>query len=155
MGVSLTYEPMEAPAPEASSQIFEEAGQLADKREWWCEPLFFFTQEELHGSTKIFLPGYSTSDGGYVEVDAEEDSLMAAYDTQYIIDTLAGWSRRFGINWIIGVDGEEVGTVSDTGPDPMLIGMIAAVATHGASDEMPTFDEQVINDIRKKYASRI
>jgi hypothetical protein len=80
---------------------------------------------------------------------------MAAYDTQSILDTLAGWSRRFGVNWLIGIDGEEIGTVSEDGPDSMLIGMLAAVATNGESDEMPDFNDQVIDDIQKKYASRL
>ena len=155
MGVSLTYQPLEASTPEATTQIFEEAQKVAEDREWWCEPLFFLSPESLDGATKIFLPGYSTGDGGYVEVDAEEDSLMAAYDTQFILDTLTQWSKRFQINWAIGIDGDEIGIVSAEGPDPMLLGMVAAVATHGDSDEMPDFDEQEIMRIRKKYASRL
>ena len=155
MGVTLTYQPIEAPTPESSSQIFNEAQKVAEEREWWCEPLWFLSPEGLEGATKIFLPGYSTNDGGYIEVDAEEDSLMAAYDAQFILEALSGWSKRFSVTWLIGIDGEEIGTVSMDGPDPMLIGIVAAVATNGASDEMPDFDESQVQEIRKKYASRL
>ncbi len=155
MGVSLTYQPLEPPSVDSANQIFEEAQEIVEGREWWCEPLYFLSRERLDGSTKIFLPGYSTDDGGYMEVDAVEDSLMAAYDTQFILDTLTQWSKRFQINWAIGIDGDEIGMVSANGPDAMLLGIVATVATHGVTDEMPEFDEHEIKRIREKYASRL
>ncbi len=64
MGVTLTYQPLEESPRESRTEIIEEAQRIAEDREWWCEPLYFMSGEILNGATKIFLPGYSTGDGG-------------------------------------------------------------------------------------------
>ena len=161
MGATLTYKLTKTTSSEISSQICKEVQKVVEDREWWCEPLFFFSEDNLEGATKIFLPGYSTHTAEhvkvaeYVTVDFAEDSLMAAYDMQFIIDTLAGWAMRFEVTWCIGIDGEEIGIVSPRGIDPRLIRMVASIATDGASEEMPEFHEGTIQEIQQKYASRL
>ncbi|HYC59279.1 MAG TPA: hypothetical protein VEK79_06895 [Thermoanaerobaculia bacterium] len=155
MGVALTYVPITAVPVEIARRIVAEAHQLGTSREWWCEALHFTDETSLEGSTKIFLPGYSIEGGGYREVDVEDDSLMAAFDASFILDTLASWSRQFDISWSIGADGGEIGEVSSEGPDPELLGMVAAVATNGEFGELPSFDTKRIADIQKKYADRL
>src|SRR5205823_5121206 len=97
-GVSLDYRTTAAVQPKVKAAIEAEAQQLAAPAHgWWTEPLYFFDPGEgdgrLYGSTKIFLIGYSTSDGGYLEVDPDEDSLMAYRDTCVILEKLAMGSR--------------------------------------------------------------
>ncbi|MFM7148553.1 MAG: hypothetical protein ACKO23_01805, partial [Gemmataceae bacterium] len=91
MGVSLDYRTTAAVPPHIKLAIEGEAAQLAaPPHGWWTEPLYFFDPGEgdgrLYGSTKIFLIVYSTNDGGYMEVDPDEDSLMAYRDTCFILE---------------------------------------------------------------------
>jgi hypothetical protein len=153
MGVTLTYQPAQDVPAGTMFTILEEAASIAESRKWWCEPLYFLPGG-LEGATKIFLPGYSTNDGRYVEVSIEDDSLMAAFDSSFILETLQDWAAKHGLEWIIGIDGDEVGAVTAEGPDPMLLGMVAAVATNGESDEMPEFDQARIAEIQDKYGDR-
>src|SRR5689334_7680008 len=75
----------------------------------------FFDSDEgdgrLYGESKIFLIGYSTDDGGYQEVDPEEECLMAYRDTCFILARLTEWSRRHGVAWQVACAGEPVGTI--------------------------------------------
>jgi hypothetical protein len=155
MGISLTYEPAGDLGALERHAVLADAQQLAESREWWCEPVCFLDPETLAGDTKIFLPGYTTKTGEYVKVTAEDDALMAAYDAKFILRVLTGWSKRYGFDWNIGVEGEPVGIVSPDGPNPELLSMIAMIASNGASDTMPEFDEREIQRIRAKYASRL
>lgn len=86
-------------------------------RDWWCESFCFYEDPKLEnhllGNTKLFLNGYTTPSGQYVEVDPDEDCFMAAEDAQFIIDRLAEFSRQHGIQWVIDLDGAELGTITD------------------------------------------
>jgi hypothetical protein len=103
VGVSLDYRTTAGVAPPIKAAIEAEAQQIAPPAHgWWTEPLYFFDPGDgdgrLFGSTKIFLIGYSTADGGYMEVDPDEDSLMAYRDTCVILERLTEWSRKHGVS---------------------------------------------------------
>jgi hypothetical protein len=95
--------------------IKAELPQAVEGHEWWAESLGFYDSSEedgcLYGDTKIFLIDYSTDDGGYQEVDGEEDCLMAYRDTCFILERPADWSRRHGVVWQVACAGEPVGTI--------------------------------------------
>jgi hypothetical protein len=71
MGVTLDYSTKAAVAPNVKAAIEAEAPQLSPPHNWWTESLIFFDPGEadgrLYGATKIFLVGYSTDGGGFVE----------------------------------------------------------------------------------------
>ena len=77
MGVTLDYKTRAPIVADIRDTIQAEVQQLASNHDWWCEPIWFCNirgnEGELEGWNKIYLPGYTTSDGGYVEVDFEED----------------------------------------------------------------------------------
>jgi hypothetical protein len=92
--------------------IEAELPQALEAHDWWAESLNFFDSGEgdgrLYGDTKIFLIGYSTEDGGFQEVDGEEDCLMAYRDTCFILDRLAGKQRGRESNCVVSLGPIEV-----------------------------------------------
>ncbi|MFO1485717.1 MAG: hypothetical protein U1F71_20310 [Verrucomicrobiaceae bacterium] len=85
-------------------------------RDWWCESFCFYEDPQLKnhlvGNTKLFLNGYTAPSGQYVQVDPDEDCFMAAEDAQFIIDQLAEFSRQHGIQWVVDLEGAELGTIA-------------------------------------------
>jgi hypothetical protein len=156
MGVSLDYRTTAAIPPHIKLAIEGEAAQLAaPPHGWWTEPLYFFDPGEgdgrLYGSTKIFLIGYSTDDGGYMEVDPDEDSLMAYRDTCFILERLTEWSRKHGVSWEVDCAGEPIGAISKGQWDRQLREYVDSMKT---SFPWPSaFDDQV-KAISEKFASR-
>src|SRR5262245_40084492 len=70
MGVLLRYTTNESVSAEVGALLIAKA--LAGVRDWWCEPISFYAMPaeggQLTGRTKIYLPSYTTADGGYVKV---------------------------------------------------------------------------------------
>lgn len=155
MGVKLAYWTAESVSPQAKAAIEAEVPQALEAHDWWAESLNFFDSDEggggLYGDTKIFLVGYSTEDGGFQEVDGEEDCLMAYRDTCFILERLADWSRRHGVTWQIACAGEPVGTIAAGQWDDQLRGYVDAMKRSFPWPE--TFEERAAA-ISAKYASR-
>jgi hypothetical protein len=156
MGVSLAYCTTAAVPQHVKDAIEAEAQQLAPPAHgWWTENLCFFDPGEddgrLYGGTKIFLIGYSTNDGGYMEVDPDEDSLMAYRDTSFILDKLAEWSRKHGVSWQIDCAGEPIGTINRGQRDRQLQEYVDDMK---ASFPWPLDFEDRAKAISEKYASR-
>lgn len=156
MGVSLDYRTTAAVPPQVKAAIEAEAQQLAAPAHgWWTESLNFFDSGEgdgrLYGGTKIFLIGYSTNDGGYMEVGPDEDSLMAYRDTCAILEKLAEWSRKHGVSWEVDCAGEPIGTISKGQWDHQLQGYVHSMKT---SFPWPSVFEDQVKAISEKYASR-
>ncbi len=155
MSVSLDYCTTDAVSEQVKQAIEADAEQLNAMHDWWAESLHFFDTGEddgrLHGGTKIFLSGYSTDDGGYREVDADDDSLMAFRDTRSILAKLAEWSGKHGLAWQVYCVGEPIGTISAGQWDQQLREYVDAMKT-----SFPTpasFDEKV-KAILEAHASR-
>jgi hypothetical protein len=156
MGVSLDYRTTAAVPPHVKAAIEAEAQQLAPPAHgWWTEPLYFFGAGEsdgrIYGGTKIFLIGYSTNDGGYQEVDPDEDSLMAYRDTCFILEKLVEWSRKHGVSWEVDCAGEPIGTISNGQWDGQLRGYVDSMKT---SFPWPSIFDDEVKAISQKYASR-
>ncbi len=156
MGVSLDYQTTARVPPQVKATIEAEAQQLAAPTHGcWAECLNVYDPGEgdgrLYGGTKIFLVGYSTNDGGYVEVDPDEDSLMAYRDTCFILDKLAEWSRKHGVSWEVDCAGEPIGTIDKGQWDQQLREFVEAMKT---SFPWPSAFEDQVKVISEKYASR-
>jgi hypothetical protein len=155
MGISLDYCTTSAISQHVRDAIEAEAQQLAPAQNWWTEPFNFFDPGEgdgrLYGGTKIFLMGYSTDDGGYVEVDQDEDSLMAYRDTCFILEKLAEWSRKYGLSWQVDCAGEPIGTISKGEWDRQLREYVDGMKQWFP---WPSAFEERVKAISAKYASR-
>ena len=131
MRVSLDYISEQHVSLEARKKILAESKTLAESHDWWCESINFFDGEgigdRLMGSTKIFLPGYSTEGGGLREFDPEKDVFMAKRDARLIIDSLSKWSKEFGISWALEAGGGDAGTIKDGEPDENAEGFLASM----------------------------
>jgi hypothetical protein len=106
------------------------------------------------GMTKVFLPAYSGPDG-YVEVDRDDDFLMAWRDCQTIVKILGDWSTRFGIQWDLSLDGEEIGTIDGTGAlSPKLQTRLDDLLRLSNFSETGEALQKRISEIDVKYQSR-
>jgi hypothetical protein len=155
MGVSLEYRSITAVPPPVKAMIEIEAQQFQPPFAWWAESMNFFDagtgDGSLYGSTKIFLLGYSTADGGYAEVDPDDDSMMAYRDTCFILERLAEWSRTHGVGWELECAGESAGTISRGQQDARLREYIAGMK---ASFPWPAAYEERVREVAAKHATR-
>jgi hypothetical protein len=159
VGVSLGYCTTSDVTDESRNAINAEADQLNQEREWWCEGIIMFDVPQggnaIFGDTKLCLLGYSTPDGGYLEVHPDDDILMAWRDATFIIHTLADWALRFGVEWKLSIAGDEIGLVTREGADESvtkLLDTLVEAAEKDTSD--PETVELIAASILKKYASR-
>jgi hypothetical protein len=156
MGLSLDYRTNAAVPSHLQLAIQSEAAQIAaPSHGWWSESLYFFDPSErdgrLYGSAKIFLIGYSNNDGTYVEVDPDEDSLMAYRDTCFILEILSEWSRKHGVSWEVACAGEPIGAIKKGQWDSQLREYVDGMKT---SFPWPSSFEDEVTSISEKYASR-
>lgn len=157
MSVSLSYRSCLPVNAAAKAAIVQEAGRLNSEREWWCEGINFFDHPEyrglLSGDTKLFLVGYSTSDGGYVEVDADDDCFMAAREVVFLVETLADWSRKYKVNWLLACEGGTVGDIKDGVATPSIQEVAESLAS--GIELLPTSEAgERAKQISERYASR-
>ena len=110
MGVSLDYCTTESVSQIVADSIKTEAAHLSPNHGWWAESLNFFDAGKgngrLYGGTKIYLISFSN-----VNVDIDDDSLMAYRDTCYILEKLAEWSQKYSLTWQVECAGEAIGNV--------------------------------------------
>ena len=130
MGTSLDNSTT-TPVPQKVKEAIEsDALRLEPAHGWWAEPLNFFASRDadgrLYGGTKVSLVSYLT-DGGYVEMDADDDSSMAYRDTCFILDKLAEWSQKQGLTWQVECTGEPIGTIRNGKRDRQLQEYIDAI----------------------------
>jgi len=158
MGVSITYNTTGPVSPDIRASVMAEADERNREHLWWCENLVFVTDPErpthLVGDTKLFLPGYSLPGGGCVDVDPDDDSLMAYRDARYILGLLASWARAYDLEWEVSVEAP-VGLVGSTGPDESLEEFMEALASEisPAFRSAQALEERAVA-IAAKYASR-
>ncbi len=155
MGVTLDYKTLEPIGVKARDAILHKIPQLVSEHDWWCEPIWFSgslgEEGELVGWNKIYLSGYSTSDGSYVEVGFEEDRLMAYRDTIFILEWLANWSREYQLAWEISIAGEPIGVISRGDWDKSVREFVEEI---GREFPWPPSLEDKAREISAKYASR-
>lgn len=155
MGVTLDYKTRAPIVAKVREAIQAEVHQLSSNHDWWCEPIWFCElrgkESELEGWNKIYLPGYTTNDGVYVEVDFEDDQLMAYRDTTFILDRLTTWSREHNLDWEISLAGEPIGNITRGEWDSRLRETVESMRGEFA---WPGSLEERSREISAKYASR-
>ena len=156
LAVSLDFRSTSSVADDLKKKIQVEGEAINQNFEWWCEPIVFFTDPQkrnnLTGSTKLFLIGYSTDDRGYVEVDPDEDSYMAHRDASFIIEKIAEWSKKYHINWHISVAGAKIGQIKNGKIDGQVREFLEAMSQRSKDD--PSVRQTVENKILEKYKDR-
>ncbi len=155
MSVSLDYCTTAAVPQPVKDAIEAELQQVVPAHDWWAESLKFFDPGEnngrLFGATKIFLIGYTSNDGGYTDVDPDEDSLMAYCDTCFILNTLEEWNRKYGVSWQVDCAGEPIGAISNGQWDRQLREYVDSMK---ASFPWPPAFEEQVKAISTKHVSR-
>ncbi len=157
MGVSLSYTSTSAVSPDQRSGILGEADDVNKSWQWWCESINFFDNphnpDGLSGDTKLFRRGFTTDDGGYVQIDPAHDTLMALRDARAIIDNLRLWSKKYSVSWRLVIEGQGAGTItngrSDSEVEQFLDGMQEMAVALGA-DEV---SDPAIEAIVQQYSS--
>lgn len=154
MSVSMSYVTRESVPEDVKKSIQSEAQKLDSGHDWWCESICFFDNprfpDRLCGDTKLFLMGYTTDTGDYIDVDVDEDNLMAASDALFIIDHLCRWSKEHGISWDVIVEGEKIGTIENGEAGKYLKEYFEEMKE---TSSIPP-DEENIKKISEKYSSR-
>jgi hypothetical protein len=153
MGVGISYTSMRPVAADVKAQLMADVDVVGNARDWWSEGFWLDDEVEepgrlysLHGFTKLFLPGYSTDAGGYQEVDGEEDYLLAWSDANFIVTHLCLWSKGYGVDWSIDLEGP-IGSIVDGKPDKKLAETLQAMS----ESAIPKTERL---RIRHKYATR-
>jgi hypothetical protein len=156
MGVTLDYKTVSPVSAGIRSAIQSDLAQFVQSHDWWCEPMWFCDARckeiELEGWNKLYLSmGYTTRDGKYVDVDFDEDQLMAYRDTCIILEKLASWSREHKLAWEISLAGEPMGAIADGACDRKLRDSIESMRQQLV---LKGGLEEKSREISKKYASR-
>jgi hypothetical protein len=156
MGVTLGYVSRETLPHQAHADILAEAKRVTAGRRWWCEGINFVeAHEPLSGATRLLLLGYSTKNGGYVEVEPPEDMFMAARDARFVLEQLARWSLDHQVSWQVAIEGADPVPVEKGQIDPTLLQMIDALHTIAGNEGLPTAEgEALAKKLDEKYASR-
>ena len=126
MGASLAFVTAAPVAEEVRRAIESEAEGLV--HDWWAESMSFSDRDgtgRVKGGATLFLIGYSTADGGYREVDPDDDSLMAWREASFICSHLERWSREHGLAWELACEGEPIGRIGGGSLDPAATAFLA------------------------------
>jgi hypothetical protein len=156
MGVALYYRSQTPIAPEARPGLFEAAQRDTEAFEsWWCESFGLFEDDnEVHGSTKIFLAGYSDGSGDYREVDPDDDAIMAWRDTKRILELLRSYSVKYGIVWEINLEDTPFGTIDGSDANSATLEMADPLLMMAETDANDPGLPERIADIDRRHADR-
>ena len=105
----LQYESTGRVAPSAVRAILKDIGEV--EREWWRGALGLDASDEgrpstLSGRTPLFHAS---------GIPDPDDLFMAFADAAFILERLAGWSRRHKIKWHVRMHDEDWGAVDPGG----------------------------------------
>src|SRR5262249_23548203 len=125
MGVVMHYKSASPVDESVRRQIIDESTTLESRRDWWTEPIWFYSEPlssgELAGRTKINPPDvFTSSDGETLAVDSRDGWFMVYADVRFIVAQLCDWSRQHGLGWMVSCDGEEAGRIERGSADEAL-----------------------------------
>ncbi|HJZ97125.1 MAG TPA: hypothetical protein VKE70_11520, partial [Candidatus Solibacter sp.] len=125
MGVVLYYKSTSPVDESVRRKIIGESTTLESRRDWWTEPLCFYSETrcpgELAGRSKINPPDQFTSrEGETLAVDLRDGSFMVYADVRFIVAQLCDWSRQHGLRWTLSCDGREAGRIEGGSADEAL-----------------------------------
>ncbi len=155
MSLSLTYTTTEPVAADVRKAIEADAKRLNKGRPWWCENIVFFKSREqpkhVVGDTKLFRGlGDDVLDDededAAAEVEFDDDQFMAFQDARFILLTLARWSEKHGVSWVVEMSGVEVAWVADGRIEP------PGLFESDASTERLRADDDRAVAVHAKYA---
>jgi hypothetical protein len=137
---------------EVAEKIGDEQRLLLKARCYWSEPLHVELEQaapaRLVGGNSLFSSGgYETQSGKWVDVSPNEDYLMAWSDTDFIVRTLAAWSKVHGIDWAIYSAGDHVSDVVRGNPCEKLGEFLEGLPEMSglAPDMVPEIDQKFKN----------
>jgi hypothetical protein len=171
VGTTFDYETSVPVASDIQSIIRAEAETLKQSRDWWCETIWFGPhpqlksrsptgadgKDTLRGWCKVSyggFSGYTAKDGTFVEVDYDDDQVMARRDAEFIISHLSAWSQRFALGWNLEYGDEEIGTITEGRADDAVQEFLERFfeSKHRPANEKVA--EELAKSISEKYASR-
>ena len=117
MGITLTFQPLQPPSSNVESSLKVDCDALGPTQTWWSERPQLLTVPGIGvvGMMKVSMSGYSLSDGGYQDIDPQEDFLMMWRDIDRIATALSSWSVQHNIAWKITLEGEPFGAIDSQG----------------------------------------
>jgi hypothetical protein len=107
VGVCLYFTMREAAPKPVEAAIRSELVSLLRGQHWFlCEPPWFFPPEEgqpLRGRTKLNVDPPPAEAAAFDEREPD--------DIQAIVTALEGWSERYGVSWVLDIDGWQQGRI--------------------------------------------
>lgn len=126
MGVSLYYTSLQPVPKKVEEAIRAELRQYQRKQPWLlCEPPGLYDTEEdsrLRGGSKLNLHPWAD------EMEAAAASHPKRNDIQELVRLLCEWSERYGITWLLDIDGDRLGRIEDGVCQGDLLGRLEAIA---------------------------
>lgn len=99
-----------------------------DNQPWLlCEPIHFFNmpgfENQLFGASKLnLMPDPDEKAEAVAYYDSEKNDL------EFLIDKLAEISGRFGIDWVVQIEGSPIGSIENGVCDPAVRDAVEAMA---------------------------
>lgn len=159
MGICLQFESTTIPSLEVRKDIIDEANRLEEEFEWWCEPLYFLGSEDepLHGIPKVVLPFYgmmTAEKQEFTVVEEAESCFMTARDVNFMVNKLGEWSEKYGIEWKINFEGEDLGIIKDKDLNSKFLEFIQRLTEPIGIPLDDPIAESKIQEILEKYSDR-
>jgi hypothetical protein len=126
VGERLYFTSLEPVPEEVAEAVCAELRQEPSEQPWLlCEPPGFYDADEdgkLRGGTKLNLRPSADEMEAVAASPAERD------DIQELVRLLCAWSERYGIVWLLDIDGHPLGRIADGSCRGDLLGKLEAMA---------------------------
>lgn len=109
-----------------------------DNQPWLlCEPINFLDmpgyENQLFGASKLNLMPDPTERAEAESYDTDKNDL------EFLLDKLCELSERFNIDWVIQIEGSEIGSIESGVCDPVVREAVEAMAS--VADELGEFGD--------------
>lgn len=149
--------------PEFQAEIYRRAEELAERYDWWNEPLWFYesTLKPFHltGSTELTRNNPVDENGLPIlgsEIAPRDNSLLAYIDLQRLVGLLEILSSEFQVHWTLfrpdAFETFHLGAISDGAADSILNGKLAEEVKAWAFTEQELADTDLHEQLKAKYA---
>ena len=159
MSLGLAYISVEEVSADIQESVRGDTRTINTTRHWWSDPIEFFDwpgfEGKLAGISKLFLFGYSTPNGNYIQIDPGDDCYMAARDARFILRTLTAWSDRFEIQWQLKYDDHEFGRIADGVIHDDLFIAVNELLVIGSEDPLAVLETDAIDHEDSERTARL
>ena len=127
MGVSIDYVTQSQISPETRAAIVA-ASDEPDSQSWnLCEPICFFDdvpgyENRLFGSSKLNMMPHPD------DCAAQNDRSTECNDLEFLLNQLCNYSKKFQVNWVVQVEGSELGVIENGTAEKSLMEAVRAMA---------------------------